>query len=70
MIAIIQRAINKAGFFAIRLRGSLPFNAKQSIRLIVTRSEIDMNDIKMAYQRIYGKSLRSLIKVSVGRSDF
>lgn len=63
-IGIIQCSINKAAFFDLRLHASLTFNVKQAIRLIVTRSEVDLNDIKMAYERLYRKSLRDSIKVS------
>lgn len=38
-------------------------NDRQLIRVIVTRCEIDLNDIKVAFERKYGKSLRSWIKV-------
>lgn len=38
-------------------------NDTQLIRLVVTRCEIDLNDIKVAFERLYGKSLRSWIKV-------
>lgn len=38
-------------------------NDNQLIRLIVTRCEIDLNDIKIAFEQKYGKSLRSWIKV-------
>lgn len=38
-------------------------NDSQLIRIIVTRCEIDLNDIKVAFERLYGKSLRSWIKV-------
>lgn len=38
-------------------------NDTQLIRLIVTRCEIDLNDIKVAFERLYGKNLRSWIKV-------
>ena len=35
------------------------------IRLIVTRCEIDLQDIKVAFQEKYGQSLRDWIKVCV-----
>lgn len=38
-------------------------NDTQLIRIIVTRCEIDLNDIKTAFEQKYGKSLRSWIKV-------
>lgn len=67
LIAILQCTTNKAEFFASRLHKSMAgigTNDTQLIRLIVTRCEIDLNDIKVAFERLYGKSLRSWIKVS------
>lgn len=66
LIAILQCTTNKAEFFASRLHKSMAgigTNDQQLIRLIVTRCEIDLNDIKAAFERLYGKSLRSWIKV-------
>ena len=38
-------------------------NDRQLIRLIVTRCEVDMEDIKREFNAKYGKSLESFIKV-------
>lgn len=68
LIAILECTTNKAEFFAKRLHKSMAgigTNDNQLIRVIVTRCEIDLNDIKVAFERLYGKSLRSWIKVNI-----
>lgn len=35
------------------------------IRIIVTRSEVDMVQIKQEFQKLYGKSLDQFIRVSL-----
>lgn len=70
--AILQCSIDKTEFFASRLYKSmkgLGTNDSQLIRLIVSRSEIDLKDIKLAFERLYGKSLRSWIKVKLSRTQ-
>lgn len=37
----------------------------QLIRVLVTRCEIDLADIKVAFQDKYGKTLRSFIQVNI-----
>lgn len=67
LLAILQCVTNKSEFFAQRLHKSMAgfgTNDNQLIRLVVTRCEIDMNDIKGAFQRLYSKPLKSWIKVS------
>ncbi|KAH8309967.1 hypothetical protein KR067_010868, partial [Drosophila pandora] len=65
LIAIFRCVTNKADYFASRLHKSMAgigTNDTQLIRVIITRSEIDMVDIKVAFERLYGKTLKSWIK--------
>ncbi|XP_034474183.1 annexin B11 isoform X1 [Drosophila innubila] len=65
LIAIYKCVTNKSEYFASRLHKSMAgigTNDKQLIRVIITRCEIDLADIKTAFERLYGKSLKSWIK--------
>lgn len=58
---------NKAAFFAESLYESMAgmgTKDKALIRIMVTRCEVDMVDIKNAFQAKYGKTLESFISVS------
>ncbi|XP_008550971.1 annexin B9 isoform X1 [Microplitis demolitor] len=62
--AIVQCVNHRAGFFAKQLYKSMKgmgTDDRRLIRLVVTRSEIDMGEIKQAYIQQYGKSLEDAI---------
>ncbi|KAL0272395.1 UNVERIFIED_CONTAM: hypothetical protein PYX00_005378 [Menopon gallinae] len=65
LLAIVKCVKNKAEFFAECLYKSMAgagTNDRALIRLIVTRSEIDLGDVKTAFNNVYGKSLKSYIE--------
>lgn len=65
LLSILRVAQNRSEFFARRLHKSMAgigTNDTSLIRLVVTRSEIDMMAVKEEFQRYYGKSLKSFIK--------
>lgn len=66
LLAIVRSIKNQAAFFAKCLNKSmkgLGTNDRDLIRLVVTRSEIDMVQIKQEYQANHGESLADAIKV-------
>ncbi|XP_057675190.1 annexin A4 [Corythoichthys intestinalis] len=64
-LAIVKCMRNKQAFFAERLYKSmkgLGTTDSVLIRIMVSRAEIDMLDIKAQFQKMYGKTLQSFIK--------
>lgn len=64
MMAIVKCARDKPAFFAEKLYYSMKgmgTDDKTLIRIIVSRSEIDMVQIKHSFQNMYGKTLASFI---------
>lgn len=67
LLAVIRSIKNQSAFFARRLHKSMKgmgTNDRDLIRLIVTRCELDMGEIKREYGAKYGESLADAIKVS------
>ncbi|CAH1130411.1 unnamed protein product [Ceutorhynchus assimilis] len=65
LLAVVRSIKNQAAYFAKCLNKSmkgLGTNDRDLIRLVVTRSEIDMVEIKREYQAKYGESLADAIK--------
>lgn len=65
LVAVLRVALNRSEFFARRLHmamAGLGTNDRDLIRLVVTRCEVDMVDIKEEFQKKYGKPLKSFIK--------
>ncbi|KDR15476.1 annexin B9-like [Zootermopsis nevadensis] len=64
LLAIVKCVRNKPAFFAERLYESMAGMGTKDralIRIMVTRCEVDMVDIKNAFQARYGKTLESFI---------
>jgi annexin A7/11 len=63
--SVLRYAVNRPAFFASRLHKAIAgigTNQKSLNRIIVTRSEIDMENIKEEFQKMYGDTLRSFIR--------
>ncbi|XP_044128933.1 annexin A1-like [Bufo gargarizans] len=64
LTAIVKCAASRAAFFAEKLYLSMKGSGtrdKDLIRIMVSRSEIDMNEIKASYKAMYGKTLPQAI---------
>lgn len=65
MLAIVSVVENKYGFFAQKLHSSMKGAGTKDdalIRVIVSRCEVDMVQIKQEFQRLHGKTLESFIE--------
>lgn len=68
LLAVVRAVRNKPGFYAKKLHESMKgfgTNDRQLIRLVATRCEVDMGEIKQQYSAKYGKSLAEAIKVFI-----
>lgn len=64
MVAVVKCIRNTPAYFAERLHKAMAGAGTKDrtlIRIMVTRSEVDMLDIRQEYVRIYGKSLYTAI---------
>ncbi|XP_066519910.1 annexin A11b [Hoplias malabaricus] len=64
MLAVVKCIKNTSGYFAERLNNAIKGAGTKDrtlIRVMVTRSEVDMLDIRQEYLRTYGKSLYTAI---------
>lgn len=65
LLAIVKTVNNRPAYFAERLYNAmkgLGTDDDSLIRLIVSRCEIDLANIKYEYERLYGKTLLSAVK--------
>lgn len=72
MVAVLRCALNRSQFFAKCLHKSvagLGTDDRALIRLVVTRCEIDMMDIKEEYERKYNEPLKKAIKGDTSGND-
>lgn len=68
LLAIVRSVRNQPLYFARRIHKSIACIGTEDrdlIRLVVTRCEIDMEDIKQQYAAKYGNTLADDIKVSL-----
>ncbi|CAH2095857.1 unnamed protein product [Euphydryas editha] len=71
--AIVECVENSAAWFATRLRAAmqgLGADDRTLIRIIVSRSEIDLGAIKTEYERLYDKTLESEVRQGETSGDY
>ncbi|XP_063769939.1 annexin A1-like [Pseudophryne corroboree] len=73
LISLVKVIINKPSYFADRFQLAMKGSGtrhKDLIRLLVSRCEIDLKDIKTYYKRIYGKTLRQALMEEKLKGDY
>ncbi|XP_018094527.1 annexin A1 gene 1 L homeolog isoform X2 [Xenopus laevis] len=73
LMSIVKCASSKPAYFAERFYLAMKGSGTRHnalIRLLVSRSETDLNEIKTCYKRLYGKSLRQAIMEEKLKGDY
>ncbi|XP_034508361.1 annexin A1-like, partial [Ailuropoda melanoleuca] len=73
LLSLVSVAVSKPAYFAERFFQAMKGSGtrhKALIRLLVSRSEIDLTEIKFHYKRMYGKSLYQAIKEEKCKGDY
>ena len=68
LLLLVQCARNRAEFYAHRLHHCLAgmgTKYRNLIRILVTRCDVDLGNIKREYEKMFGKSLQADVSVSI-----